>query len=98
MSGIVFSVLLVADAFAPPLPPKEVLTERLEAKQAREREVTGEDHPDWDEATRAIFQEGFDKLNEYLKQQQLESLAREDALRAQLEELKVTVKSLRGDS
>jgi hypothetical protein len=92
--GIVLSVLGVADAFFPPKPPKEALTELLASKQAKDKEATGVDLPEWDESVRASFEEGFDKLKEYLERQRLESLAREDALRAEVQSLKVTVEKL----
>jgi hypothetical protein len=96
--GIVVSVIGVADAFLPPKPPKEAFTERLTSKQAEEREATGADLPEWDQAVRASFEAGFDKLTEYLRQQQLESLAREDALRAEVQELKLVVEKLQRNS
>ena len=96
--GIVVSVLAASDAFFPPKPPTEAFTERLASKQAEEKEATGVDLPEWDEAVRASFEAGLDKLTEYLRQQQLESLAREDALRAKVQDLKVIVEKLRRDS
>jgi hypothetical protein len=96
--GIVVSVLAASDAFFPPKPPKEAFTERLASKQAEEKEATGVDLPERDEAVKASFEAGFDKLTEYLRQQQLESLAREDALRAEVQDLKVIVEKLRRNS
>jgi hypothetical protein len=90
-------LLAASDAFFPPKPPKEAFTERLASKQAEEKEATGVDLPEWDEAVRASFEAGFDKLTEYLRQQQLESLAREDALRGSSRS-KVIVEKLRRNS
>jgi hypothetical protein len=96
--GIVISVLGVGDAFFPEKSPKEAFTERLASKQAEEKEATGADLPEWDKAVRASFEAGFDKLTEHLRQQQLETLAREDALRAEVHELKVIVEKLQRNS
>jgi hypothetical protein len=92
--AIIISALGVLDAFIPPKAPKEALTDRLASKQAKEKEATGVDLPEWNESLRASFEEGFDKLNEHLKQQHLESLAREDALRAEVRDLKVAIEKL----
>jgi hypothetical protein len=94
IAAAVVTFAVVVDAFFPAKPAKEALTDLLEAKQAEEREATGVNLPEWEQAVRASFETGIDKLIEYLKQRKLESLAREDALRAEVQELKVVVEKL----
>ena len=92
----VVSLMVVADAFLPTKSPKEFLTERLETEQAQERGRTGFDNPEWERAVKGVFDEGFDKLTAYLEQQRLESLAREEATNARIEELEFALKKLGG--
>jgi hypothetical protein len=78
-----------AAAFIPEKPVKQVLTERLVATQAE-----GGGEPDWNDAEKAVFDKGFDQLTQYLQDQLRLSVARDDALRAEVESLKVTVQQL----
>ena len=94
IAATVVAFAVVVDTFCPPKPVKEALSDLLGAKQAEEREATGINQPDWERAVRASVEAGTDKLIEYLKQQRLESLAREDALRAEVQALSVTVEKL----
>ena len=98
IAAAVVAFAVAADAFFPAKPVKEALTDRLEARQAAEREATGINLPEWEQAVKASFEAGFDKLVEYLKRQQLESLAREDALRAEVQALTVAVEKLQRTS
>jgi hypothetical protein len=94
IAGAVVSLAIVVNEFLPEKSAKVALTDRLEAKHTEERETTGVNLPEWERAVRASFEAGFDRLIEYLKQQPLESLAREDALRADVQVLSVAVQKL----
>ncbi len=91
------ALLGVGDAFLPKKPPKEMLNRRLEEQQAAAAQRSGFDNAELDQAIRQVFDEGFDKLTAYLEQQQLESLAREEAMNARIQELEFELQARRGD-
>lgn len=93
----VVALLGVGDAFLAKKPLKVILAGRLKEQQAAAAQRDGFNNEDWDQAIRSVFDEGFDKLTAYLEQQQLESLAREEAMDARIQKLEFELQARGGE-
>jgi hypothetical protein len=88
VTTIVVAAAAATSEFVPdPPPPRQFLSSKVDDHLAKEGESDGER----ERAVKATFDEGFDKLVEFMKQERLESLARDDAFRADIERLKIQV-------